>query len=292
MDAAPIFIRRKTSTMKKYIIKATIASILICVIILASDAKNIMMIKAQGYKAVKAFVQIQSSSLSDFYTYETEHFVIRYSSNDENIVRNVARLFEESYWILNQEYVYAPNGKTLVFIYESKQQMWEYQKVVEGQAIMGFYRMGVLHILSPNTYPENAFDFADYYKNNGPIMHEYAHKLLDDISGGNIEMWLTEGIALYEEYEKLGIEWAPNYCYQRLFSAYEIRNSFMIIDETQAYRQSFDAVSILIHEFGKDKLYELLRLLRKGFNMNQAFLAIYGFSADEFLDTQLEVLLK
>ncbi|MFZ5353958.1 MAG: peptidase MA family metallohydrolase [Bacillota bacterium] len=279
--------------MKKKLLVVIITMVITFAYIFSFNDKAYFLAREQGYKALKVFASVKNSELmEDFLIYETEHFTIKYRERDENIIRNVGRLLEESYDALNKEYSYEPEGKTAVYVYESQQQMWEYQNEVRGQAVMGFYSMGDLHILSPNAYDENKLNFVDFFEKHGPIMHEYMHKLADDITGGNIELWFTEGIALYEEYEKLGIEWAPDFDYEKLFSAEELRKNFMGIEETQAYRQSFDAIDILIKEYGKTKLYETLILLGQGYSLDKAFMAVYGFTADSFLDTQLAALLE
>ncbi len=272
--------------------KTAVFLILICSLLFVFNEKSLIIAKSQGYKALKVFVQVRNTEImSYFYTYETEHFILRYKEKDENIIRNVARIFEESYNLINQEYNYYPKNKMIVFVYEDQQHMWDYQSSVRGQAVMGFYSMGIIHILSPNAYEENKLNPIDFFAENGPILHEYTHKVVDDITRGNIELWLTEGIALYEEYEKIGIEWAPRFEYETLFTADELRNNFISIREVQAYRQSFDAVKIIIEAYGKDKLMQVLQLLRSGNSLDAAFLRVYGFSANEYLNNDLTQLL-
>lgn len=274
--------------------KIIIASIIVFALFIVFSEKGFMLARAQGYKALKVFAQVRNTEvMSDFLTYETEHFILRYKEQDENIIRNVSRLFEDSYDAVKDEYsYYAENNKMMVFVYHNQQTMWDLQASVRGQAVMGFYSMGIIHILSPNAYNENTLDPIDFFAKNGPILHEYTHKVLDDLTKGNIELWLTEGIALYEEYEKLNIEWAPGFEYQRLFTAEELRNNFISIEEVQAYRQSFDAVRIIIDEYGKDKLMQVLELLGIGKGLDEAFVDVYGFSADEYLNNNLTQLLK
>jgi hypothetical protein len=273
--------------------KIAIIFIIVCSLFFIFNEKGLIIAKGQGYRALKVFAQVRNTEvMSYFLTYETEHFILRYKDKDENVVRNVARLFEDSYRAVNEEYGYYHNSKMIVFIYEDQQTMWDYQWSVRGQAVMGFYSMGIIHILSPNAYQENKLNPIDFFEKNGPILHEYVHKVVDDISSGNVELWLTEGIALYEEYEKVGIEWAKNFEYEKLFGANELRNTFVTIEEIQAYRQSFDAVRIIIETYGKDKLLKVLELLGEGNNLDNAFIETYGFSVDEYLNNNLTQLLK
>ncbi len=152
---------------------------------------------------------------------------------------------------------------------------------------MGLYNMGTIHILSPNAYKNQNQPPMDYFKKNGPVLHEYTHKVVDELTGGNVELWLTEGLALYEEYKVNDTEWAPGYKYERYFNSKEIRDDFMYVDEVQSYRQSFDMTKYLIDNYGMDKMQLLMQELSGGSNTNDAFVKIYGVTVNNFIDSKI-----
>jgi hypothetical protein len=276
--------------MKKLVIMLAITVTVLLTLVIAGD-NGINTAKINGYKALKVFVQIKDEQIvtSDFMEYQTEHFIIKYRPEDENIIRDTARMFEDSYQLGLEKYGFKAEQRIVVVIYKDQNEFWSYQRSIQGQAVMGLYNMGTIHILSPNTYTNDKESPIAYFKKNGPVLHEYIHKVADEITGGNIELWLTEGLALYEEYEQYGIEWAPGFEYERYFNSQEMREGFMEAEETQSYRQSYDMMKYLIDVYGIEKLQLLLVDLGKGIGMNEAFTSIYGMSADEFIDSKIYV---
>lgn len=268
--------------IKSLIIVLTLASVLF----FFTNDKGLITAKMQGYKALKVFAHVKSSELTpEFNIYETEHFILKYTDSDEDVIRDIGRIFEKSYKVEGLHYGYYPEGKTIVFVYNDQKSMWDYQQSVRGQAVMGLYNMGIIHVLSPKAYLNQKQIAVRDFEVNGPILHEYVHKVIDDKSGGNMELWLTEGLALYEEYAVDGAEWAEGFIYERYYTSEELRNGFMELDETQSYRQSYDIVKGLIEQYGRDKTKSLLEELKNGSTLEDAFLRVYGKEINEFIDS-------
>ncbi|HYE81913.1 MAG TPA: hypothetical protein VEG39_07070 [Clostridia bacterium] len=272
--------------MKRRIRSLAIVLTLVSVLFFFAGDKGFIMAKMQGYKALKVFAHVKSSELTpEFNIYETDNFIIKYTDKDEDIVRDIGKIFEKSYKVEGLHYGYYPEGKTIVFVYEDQESMWDYQQSVMGQAVMGLYNMGIIHVLSPKAYlNQNKIEEKDF-EENGPVLHEYVHKVIDDKSGGNVELWLTEGLALYEEYAVDGVEWAEGFAYESYFTGDELRNGFMELEETQSYRQSFDIVKGLIDQHGRKSINDMLEELKKGYSMDEAFLTIYGQTLNEYIDS-------
>lgn len=270
--------------MKKRIRTLIIVLTFVSVLFFFLSDKGSIAAKMQGYKALKVFAHVKSSELTpEFNIYETENFIIKYTDRDEDVIRDIGRIFEDSYKVEGAHYGYYPEDKTIVFVYSDQQSMWDYQEVVKGQAVMGLYNMGIIHILSPKAYLNQKQINAKDFEVNGPILHEYVHRVIDDRSGGNIELWFTEGLALYEEYAVDGAEWAEGFTYERYYTSNELRNGFIQLDETQAYRQSYDIVAGIIEKYGRKKLNSLLDELKSGNTMDDAFLKVYGEELNEFI---------
>lgn len=272
--------------MNKKIKSLAIVLTVVSVLFFFAGDKGLIAAKMQGYKAMKVFAQVRSSGLTpEFSIYETENFIIKYTEADADIVEDIGSIFEKSRSVEGMRYGYYPENKTMVFLYSDQESMWDYQQSIRGQAVMGLYNMGIIHVLSPKAYfSEKRIENGDFEK-GGPILHEYVHSVIDEKSGGNMELWLTEGIALYEEYAVDGVEWAQGFTYERYFTAAELRDDFMLLEETQSYRQSYDIVKGLVREYGKESIIALLEELKKGNVMDEAFLEVYGCGLNEYIDS-------
>jgi hypothetical protein len=259
---------------------------LVSVLFFFAGDKGLIAAKMQGYKALKVFAQVKSSGLTQpFQIYETDNFIIKYTEADKDIVEDIGKIFEKSRKVEGMRYGYYPENKIMVFLYEDQKSMWDYQQSVRGQAVMGLYNMGIIHILSPKAYlSEKQLEEKDFEK-GGPILHEYVHSVIDEKSGGNVELWLTEGIALYEEYAVDGVLWAPGFSYDRYFTGSELREDFMQLEETQSYRQSYDIVKGLIEQHGKESIIALLGELKNGNTMDKAFLSVYGYELNGYINS-------
>jgi hypothetical protein len=272
--------------MKKRINKLAIVLTLVSVLFFLTNDRGFIAAKMQGYKALKVFAHVKSSELTpEFNIYETENFIIKYTDKDEDVVRDIGRIFEKSYKVEGINYGYYPKDKTIVFVYNDQQSMWDYQQSIRGQAVMGLYNMGIIHVLSPKGYLNQMQVITKQFEENGPILHEYVHRVIDDKSGGNLELWLTEGLALYEEYAVYGTQWAEGFIYKRYYSSNELRKGFMDLDETQSYKQSYDIVKGLIEEYGRKDMSSMLNELKKGNTLEYAFNKIYGVQLNEYIDS-------
>ena len=272
--------------MKKRLSKPAIVLILAAVLFFFTGNKGFMAVKMQGYEALKVFAHIKSSEFTpEFNIYETEHFIIKYTDKDEDTVRDIAGIFEKSYKVEGMHYGFYSKDKTIVFVYNDQESMWDYQQSVKGQAVMGLYNLGIIHVLSPKAYLDSMQIYAKDYEADGPILHEYVHRVIDYRSGGNVELWLTEGLALYEEYDVDGTEWAKGFSYERHYTAHELRDDFMELDETQSYRQSFDIVRSLIEQRGRNSVNLMLDELKYGSTLDEAFIRIYGEDLNEYIDS-------
>lgn len=259
---------------------------IVSVLFFFAGDESLIAAKMQGYKALKVFAHIKSSELTpEFNIYETENFIIKYTDKDEDIVRDIGKIFEKSRKVEGLRYGYYPKNKTIVFLYNDQESMWDYQQSIRGQAVMGLYNMGIIHVLSPKAYlSQKQINERDFEK-GGPILHEYVHYVLDEKSGGNMELWFTEGIALYEEHEVDGVEWAPGFIYESYFTGSELRKDFAGLEETQSYEQSYDIVKGLIEQHGKESIIALLEKLKKGNTLDEAFKGVYGYRPDEYIDS-------
>ena len=228
-------------------------------------------VQLTGYKALKTIAYYNNIRVNrDWDLQETNHFIINSKDIDSNTIESLGILFEKSYYLVGEEFDYYPNKKTPVIVYNTMSDFWNHIKPLAGQDIMGLYYMGIIHIISPDVFD---MDLNEYEK-NGPILHEYTHKVVDDITGGNIDLWLTEGLALYQEYINYDVEWGEGLVFDKEYTMEELRDNFLLLEPVQAYKQSFEKVKN-IYETDKDKLTKLLTELGKGKKAKDVFLDIY-----------------
>ncbi len=271
--------------LKKWPLRLLIVLSIFTVLFFFTSDRSRITAKIYGHNTLKAFAQAGSRQLiPGFESFKTGHFNIKFKATDRENVARVGEVLERSYEAVGRAYGYYPDKPVLVFLYASQREMWNYQWAVRGQAVLGLYDMGIIHVLSPGAYLEENEEQMQDYEKNGPILHEYAHLVIDELSGGNVENWLTEGLALYEEYAVNGVEWAPGFQYDHRYKSRELRQSFGELNEYQAYRQSFEMVRMLAEDHGREKIIKLLGELKKGNGTDKAFEAVYGFTADAFVN--------
>lgn len=246
-------------------------------IIASADKKSITAAKIGGYNALKYLEKTRVSEFTqEFQIYHTKHFIIKYKKDDETIVAQIGEMFERSYVLIGQAYNYYPEDKTTVMLYRTKEEFWQYQPSLKGEDVMGLYNTGIIHILSPNAYHSEDEDYLEKFEKDGPILHEYTHRVIDSLTRGNVDLWFTEGLALYEEYDQLGTEWAANFEYDHYYTLEELQKNFMKLDEVQAYRQSFEIVRSIIALHGREKVLELLNEMKNLNDFQIAYEKVYG----------------
>lgn len=259
--------------MKKKLRTISIVLIILSALFFLAEGRMLIMAKSMGYKTLKIFAYYKSTEFSgEVDSFETDHFIIKNRGADKGTAEELGKFLEKSYILIGQEFNYYPIQKTPIFIYGSMEDFWQKNKALDGQAVMGLYQMGVIHIVVPEVFDMNFHEF----EKNGPVLHEYTHKVVDDLSGGNMEIWFTEGVALLQEYKQYDNEWAKGMDFDDKYTIEELRRNFMELDSIKAYRESFEIVKNIYDDYGKEKMLELLSELEKGNDMESAFFHIYG----------------
>lgn len=259
--------------MKKFFKTTSIVLIILLALFLLIEGRMFIMAKSVGYKTLKVFVYYKNTEVSgDLDSFQTQHFIVKNRGASDDTAEALGNLLEKSYNLIGKEFDYFPVKKTLVFIYGSMEDFWKQNKSLEGQAIMGLYHMGIIHLVAPEVFDMDLHEF----EKNGPVLHEYTHKAIDELSNGNMEIWFTEGMALFQEYKQYGNEWAQGMEFNNEYTMEQLRDNFMILESVQAYKQSFEIVKDIYENYGKEKILELLSELRKGSDMDSAFSHIYG----------------
>ncbi|PTM56868.1 peptidase MA family metallohydrolase [Desmospora activa] len=191
-----------------------------------------------------------------------------------------------------QEYNFTPTRPVPVFLFPDRESLQNHFSWSHAQSATGVYFSGSIYLLNPEIWyrgfpraDENPQEWAQLFREKGPLVHEVAHLYLDRVTGGNYPLWYTEAFAQWVEYDQLGYEWvvpANRLNDRALYSYDDLRNRFDQLDnQALAYRQSFLLVRHMVEEQGEDKLDHLHRLLGRGIPFETAWEQIYGETAAE-----------
>ncbi len=121
------------------------------------------------------------------------------------------------------------------------------------------------------------------------LAHELGHMMTHQITfspyGATLPTWLDEGLAMLAEgetdaYLKALLKRAITQ--QKLISVRSLSSPFSAKPEQAyiSYAESQSLVDFLIHQYGKDKIFKLLSLLKEGSTIDEALITVYGFDQD------------
>lgn len=158
----------------------------------------------------------------------------------------------------------------------------------EDDKAIGIYWAGVINVLSPRCWP----DEAGSYLQNGPLAHELTHLAVDYITKGNCPRWLSEGLAQYEEFRLTGFRFPrPQVTAENVYQFSLLMNNFdQLTNQQIAYWQALSLVEYFVGVYGWEEMLNLLQLLGKGMSFTQAIQQTVGTDANQyFLAWQAEV---
>ena len=102
---------------------------------------------------------------------------------------------------------------------------------------------------------------------------------------GDLPSWLEEGLSMYAEgdlrNDLLSIL-TEAISEDNLISVRSLSGSFPANAKEAGlyYAQSYSLVNFLIHDYGKDRMLQLLSVFKEGSSHDDAFLEVYGFDTD------------
>lgn len=121
------------------------------------------------------------------------------------------------------------------------------------------------------------------------LAHELAHMVTHQLTfspyGANLPTWLDEGLAMYVEGEldaSMGSYLKKAVDKQKLISVRSLSSPFSAKSEEAylSYAESQSIIEFLLRNYGKDKMFNLLSLLKEGHTIDEALTKIYGFDMD------------
>ncbi|MFZ5968292.1 MAG: peptidase MA family metallohydrolase [Bacillota bacterium] len=222
------------------------------------------------------------SNVKDYQQLETEHFIIHYQTEDEDIIPLIAEASEKHYSDVSRQLGYFPKEKTDVIVYHDPDALMKNANLGQGKPPMGVYYASTIQILSPKLWVQEGEDMEKLFMNEGPMVHEFTHLLVDDLTRGNYPMWFTEGMALYQEYVQTGYQWGKELSYEgEPYTLEQLSGEFDNLDIMLAYKRSFEIVKTIAENGGLNNLNDVLKELGEGKNFDQATEEVYQMRAED-----------
>lgn len=282
-------IRNKESNISRLklarVIKiAAAALILILVLIVKLPASA----RFYGYAVIRELVKLHTViGTLNMEKATSSHFYVKFNPGDRADAEMVLDTAERFYYPVINDFGFTPRGRIPLIIYSSREELNRSFGWQSNESAMGVYWAGTIRVLSPRAWVDEQEPalIKEAFVFSGPMAHELAHLAVDYLTGGNYPRWFTEGVAQYEEYKLTGFEMAydGDPVNQFLYSMDSLAADFdKLPDQSLAYRESFAAVRYLVYRYGEKSLFELIKVLGRGEDFNQALKMVIGTDRHNF----------
>lgn len=218
---------------------------------------------------------------SNLHITETDNFKIYYKDIEPKHLKMIMDNGEKSLRKVLQDFDFSLDEKINMIIYGEYRDMAENIGLDTGSAAMGVYYGGTISILDPSEWINESMDINEVFSREGPMVHELTHYIVDYMTSGNVPVWFTEGVALYEEYRINNVEWGFNRKYSRYYEVEDLEEDFYKLDEIKAYKQSFLAVRYICDNYGRKTLFDIIENLSMGKTMDQSVKNVLDMDVDE-----------
>lgn len=202
----------------------------------------------------------------------TQHFLIKYTAVDQDYMGIIAESAEEAVASVNEEFGWEPSRKTTLVVYPNGQSLASSFGWDKNEKAMGVYWGGSIRVLSPREWLTGD-DIKEKFMKEGPMVHEFTHLMVDEITRGNYNRWWTEGIAQYAEKKITGFQFADPFTGGRDMEYYNLEklaSDFDRLDQQVAYWESLQLVEYIIDQYGEDEIFNILEQLGQNKTMAQA----------------------
>ncbi len=243
----------------------------------------VLLISRNSQTVVRAFVTQETTwKTADFIQTETDHFKIRYLQVDGDYVEVIGQTAEDAYGKVSDMFGYEPDHKTTIIVYPDSASLAKSFGWEKDEKAMGVYWAGTIRLLSPQQWINKTADWQQIFASEGPVYHEFAHLLVDDITKGNYSRWLTEGIAQHVEKKLTGFEFAEPVIEknQGYYEFAELEKNFDELDQQIAYWESLQVVEYLVDNYGEESLLNILKYLGEGRSMEDA---VYKTTGSDYM---------
>ena len=225
-------------------------------------------------------------TLEAYVTLESEHFKVRMSENDADILwPYLEPLLEESWDTLTAKYDVEPEGPILVEIFD-KTEDFAVRSVglPDIGPLVGICFGKVITLISPDTLSANWQEI---------VWHEFMHVITLQMTGNRMPRWLSEGISVYEEREgrsywgrSQGLDLVRAAEQGKLLHVADLNSGFSGAQDSAdlgfAYFQSYLVVDFIADEYGFGKLVELVAQYALIKDEEERFSEVFGQSLEQF----------
>ena len=234
----------------------------------------ITLLISKNSQALMRFMVGQEVNLktAHFDHYQSEHYDIKYTPVDEPYVKLIAGVAEEAYDTVSSVFGLEPGGRTIIVVYPDSSSLSQSFGWDKDENAMGVYWAGSIRILSPREWLEEQ-DMQLKFAQEGPMVHEFAHLMVDEISRGNYNRWWTEGMAQYVEKKITGFEFPSPFAEGKKIEYYPLKQlakRFDELDQSIAYWESLQAAEYIADRYGAASLFNITRQLGQGKSLEQA----------------------
>ena len=225
-------------------------------------------------------------TLEDYETLSTEHFTVRMSERDSQILwPYMAPLLEENWRTLSAKYGFEPEGPVLIEVFERTEDFAVRSVgLPDIGPLVGICFGKVVTLISPATLSANWEEI---------LWHELAHVFTLQLTNNRMPRWLSEGISVWEEREarpewgrRHGIELVRAAKQEKLVPVAELNGAFTGANSNEdlsfAYFQSYLVVDFIAQEHGFEKLLELVKQYGLIKEEAEMFSAVFDQPIEEF----------
>mgnify|MGYP006154288337 CR=1 FL=1 len=225
-------------------------------------------------------------TLATYTTMESEHFKVRMSEHDADILwPYLEPLLEEGWNTLTEKYNYEPESPVLIEIFE-KTEDFAVRSVglPDIGPLVGICFGKVITLISPDTLSANWQEI---------VWHEFMHVITLQMTNNRMPRWLSEGISVWEEREgrpywgrSQGLDLVRAAQQDKLLPVGDLNAGFTgarnNADLGFAYFQSYLVVDFITSEYGFDKLIELVEQYGLIKDDRERFEEVFGQTLDVF----------
>jgi hypothetical protein len=215
---------------------------------------------------------------------QTDHYIIKYLPIDQEYVTMVAGAAEEAYSSVTDRLGQEPGQQTTIVIYPDNKSLAASFGWDKDEKALGVYWGGTIRILSPGAWLSSPFQRERFIK-EGPMVHEFTHLMVDEMTKGNYNRWWTEGVAQYTEKKITGFEFAAPFNGKQPFYYYTLDNldkNFDKLDQSVSYWEALQAVDFIVNNYGEDKIFTIIHGLSQGDSMTRAIENALGIDYGTF----------
>lgn len=220
---------------------------------------------------------------AQFQEIQTEHFKIKYTRTDADYAGIIADSAELAYHQVSNIMNAPGSQKTTIVVYPDNRSLAQCFGWDKNEKALGVYWAGTIRILSPHEWLQQAYN-EEEFQTDGPLVHEYVHLIVDDMTGGNYNRWWTEGVAQYIEKQITGFQFEDpqDITAGQMYTFRELEKNFDELNQQISYWQSRQAVEFIASQYGEEKIYVIMDYLAQGDRHYRAVEKATGIDFENF----------